>query len=143
MDPVRVRVADLLFPGIGVEVEEMVLGDGEVRLAVRSVAAAAVCPGCGRRSSRLHCYYRRRLADRPVAGRRVRLDLRVRRLPGRGMEGRPVHLRHQTRPTAADQTQDPHTLTRSVPAVPTSYRSTLHRRARPTALDGRYHECPF
>uniref|UniRef100_UPI002F90E196 transposase family protein n=1 Tax=Kitasatospora sp. NBC_01519 TaxID=2903576 RepID=UPI002F90E196 len=73
-------MADLLFPGIGVEVEEMVLGEDEVRLAVRSVAASAVCPGCGRMSSRLHCYYRRRLADRPVAGRRVRLDLRARRL---------------------------------------------------------------
>ncbi|MFD8755689.1 ISL3 family transposase [Kitasatospora sp. NPDC059577] len=73
-------VADLLFPAIGVEVEEMVLGDDEVRLALRSAAVSAACPGCGRRSSRLHCYYRRRLADRPIAGRRVRLELRARRL---------------------------------------------------------------
>lgn len=58
----------------------MIVGEGEVRLAVRSVAASAACPGCEHRSSRLHCYYKRRLADRPVAGRRVRLELRARRL---------------------------------------------------------------
>ncbi|MFD5438525.1 ISL3 family transposase [Kitasatospora sp. NPDC127067] len=57
----------------------MIVGEGEVRLAVRSVAASAACPGCEHRSSRLHCYYKRRLADRPVAGRRVRLELRARR----------------------------------------------------------------
>ncbi|MER6633782.1 transposase family protein [Streptomyces sp. NPDC000987] len=41
---------------------------------------SAACPGCGGRSSRVHCYYQRCLADRPVAGRQVRLDLRARRL---------------------------------------------------------------
>ncbi|MGW6563487.1 ISL3 family transposase [Streptomyces hydrogenans] len=35
---------------------------------------------CGQRSSRVHCYYPRTLADRPVAGRRVRIELRARRL---------------------------------------------------------------
>ncbi|MEU7510300.1 ISL3 family transposase [Streptomyces lavendulae] len=54
--------------------------DAEVRVAVRSGAVAAACSGCGRRSSRVHCYYQRTLADRPVAGRRVRIELRVRRL---------------------------------------------------------------
>ncbi|MHB9856740.1 transposase family protein [Streptomyces sp. YIM S03343] len=43
-------------------------------------AGSAACPECGWRSSRVHCYYRRCLTDRPVAGRRVRLDLRARRL---------------------------------------------------------------
>nr|WP_262705545.1 ISL3 family transposase [Streptomyces sp. NEAU-383] len=47
---------------------------------MRSSAESAVCPGCGWRSSRVHCYYQRCLADRPVAGRQVRLDLRARRL---------------------------------------------------------------
>ncbi|MGA5454971.1 ISL3 family transposase, partial [Streptomyces umbrinus] len=75
-----VRLADLLFQGVGVEVEEVVLGDAEVRLAVRSAVGSAACPGCGWRSSRVHCYYQRCLADRPVAGRQVRLDLRARRL---------------------------------------------------------------
>ncbi|MET9079864.1 ISL3 family transposase [Streptomyces sp. NPDC004232] len=75
-----VRLADLLLQGAGVEVEEVVLGDAEVRLAVRSTVGSAACPGCGWRSSRVHCYYQRCLADRPVAGRQVRLDLRARRL---------------------------------------------------------------
>ncbi|MEU9945001.1 transposase family protein, partial [Streptomyces lavendulae] len=47
---------------------------------MRSGAVAAACSGCGRRSSRVHCYYQRTLADRPVAGRRVRIELRARRL---------------------------------------------------------------
>ncbi|WP_331754691.1 ISL3 family transposase (plasmid) [Streptomyces sp. NBC_00012] len=75
-----VRVADVLLPGVGVQVEEVALTDTEVRLAVRSQAASAACPDCGRRSSKVHCYYPRALADRPVAGKRVRLELRARRL---------------------------------------------------------------
>ncbi|MEE1836284.1 ISL3 family transposase [Streptomyces sp. SP17KL33] len=47
---------------------------------MRSTVGSAACPGCGWRSSRVHCYYQRCLADRPVAGRRARLDLRARRL---------------------------------------------------------------
>ncbi|MFF3396099.1 transposase family protein [Streptomyces sp. NPDC002669] len=35
-------------------------------------------PDCGRRSSRMHCYHPRALADRSVAGKRVRLELRAR-----------------------------------------------------------------
>ncbi|MGX1547082.1 transposase family protein [Streptomyces adustus] len=58
----------------------MVLGDTEVRLTVRSTVGSAACPGCGWRSSRVHCYYQRCLADRPVGGRQVRLDLWARRL---------------------------------------------------------------
>ncbi|WP_442810853.1 transposase family protein [Streptomyces sp. Wh19] len=75
-----VRVADVLLPGVGVQVEEVALTDTEVRLAVRSQAASAACPDCGRRSSKVHCYHPRALADRPVAGKRVRLELRARRL---------------------------------------------------------------
>ncbi|MFG2873930.1 transposase family protein [Streptomyces sp. NPDC048337] len=47
---------------------------------MRSRAASATCSGCGQRSSRVHWYYQRTLADRPVAGRRVRVELRARRL---------------------------------------------------------------
>ncbi|WP_406187841.1 transposase family protein [Streptomyces sp. NBC_01006] len=47
---------------------------------MRSRSASAACSGCGQRSSRVHCYYQRTLADRPVAGRRVRIELRARRL---------------------------------------------------------------
>ncbi|MGW0672987.1 ISL3 family transposase [Streptomyces sp. NPDC002746] len=62
------------------EVDQLVLTDVEVRVAVRSRAASAACSGCGQRSSRVHCYYQRTLADRPVTGRRVRIELRARRL---------------------------------------------------------------
>ncbi|MFC8368392.1 ISL3 family transposase [Streptomyces sp. NPDC057239] len=47
---------------------------------MRSTVVSAVCPECGWRSSRVHCYYQRYLTDRPVVGRRVHLDLRARRL---------------------------------------------------------------
>ncbi|MEE1735183.1 ISL3 family transposase [Streptomyces sp. BE147] len=64
---------------VGVRVEHVGLTDAELRLAVRSRAVSVECPGCGQGSSRVHCYYQRILADRPVAGRRVRLELRARR----------------------------------------------------------------
>ncbi|MFF1746358.1 ISL3 family transposase [Streptomyces mirabilis] len=84
-----VRHADLLLPGLGVEVAEVALGGTEAGLALRSPAGSAACPGCGRRSTRVHCYYQRCLADRPVAGRQVQLDLRARRLVcGNGSCGR-------------------------------------------------------
>ncbi len=63
-----VRLVDLLLPG-----------GTEVRPTVRSMVGSVACPGCGWRSSCVHCYYRRCLADRPVAGRQVILDLRARR----------------------------------------------------------------
>ncbi|MFC5201768.1 transposase family protein [Streptomyces kaempferi] len=58
----------------------MAIEDTKVRLVMRSLAVSAACPDCVQRSSRVHCYYQRHLTDRPVAGRRVRLDLRARRL---------------------------------------------------------------
>ncbi|WP_413098329.1 transposase family protein [Streptomyces sp. Inha503] len=75
-----VRVADLLFPGVDVEVERLLLTDVEVCVAIRPRAASAACPECGQRSPQAHCYYERCLADHPVAGRRVRIELRARRL---------------------------------------------------------------
>ncbi|SFF96011.1 hypothetical protein SAMN02787118_11456 [Streptomyces mirabilis] len=73
--------------------------DTEARLAVRSPAGSAACPGSGRRSTRVHCYDQRCLADRPVAGRQVRLDLRTRRpVCGNGSCGRR---------TLAEQNPDP------------------------------------
>ncbi|WP_239070049.1 MULTISPECIES: ISL3 family transposase [unclassified Streptomyces] len=75
-----VRIADVLLPGAEVQIDRVILTETEVRLAVRSQAASAACPDCGRRSARVHCYYPRTLADRPVAGKRVRLELQARRL---------------------------------------------------------------
>lgn len=56
----------------------MVDGDG-VALVARTVTREAVCPGCGAVSGRVHGVYRRRLADLAVAGRKVVVDLLVRR----------------------------------------------------------------
>src|SRR5262249_52312696 len=50
-----------------------------VAVAVRSVAATACCPLCSRTSQRIHSRYVRKLADLPWHGRRVRVDLEVRR----------------------------------------------------------------
>lgn len=46
---------------------------------VRAKAVGAACPGCRRRSSRVHARYERQLADLPVGGRRARVIVRVRR----------------------------------------------------------------
>ncbi|MFJ8827600.1 ISL3 family transposase [Streptomyces sp. NPDC102467] len=72
-------VTDLLFPGAAVEVERLTLAQDEVLVAVRARGHGAVCPECGRRSSRVHCYDKRRLADRPIAGRRLQIRIRARR----------------------------------------------------------------
>jgi len=46
----------------------------------RSCITAPVCPGCGHPSSRRHSSYPRRLADLPWQGRRVQVEVQVRRL---------------------------------------------------------------
>ncbi len=46
----------------------------------RSRIAAPLCPGCGHPSSRRHSSYPRRLADLPWQGRRVQVEVQVRRL---------------------------------------------------------------
>ncbi len=51
-----------------------------VRILCRSRSATPTCPGCGHASSRLHSSYIRRLADLPWQGRRVLVEVRVRRL---------------------------------------------------------------
>ncbi|SEG86039.1 zinc-finger of transposase IS204/IS1001/IS1096/IS1165, partial [Nonomuraea solani] len=46
---------------------------------VGSAIPAATCPNCGTTSARTHGGYRRRLADLPISGRPVRIDVGVRR----------------------------------------------------------------
>lgn len=46
---------------------------------VRARAGDAACPGCRRRSARVHARYQRQLADLPLGGRRVRIIVHVRR----------------------------------------------------------------
>ncbi|WP_281289685.1 transposase family protein [Streptomyces piniterrae] len=50
-----------------------------VRVDAHCTRVGAVCPACGARSSRIHSSYLRFPADAPSAGRRVALQLRVRR----------------------------------------------------------------
>ncbi|GCD94685.1 ISL3 family transposase [Embleya hyalina] len=65
-------VEDLTVDAVGV-VEEVLWID------VHSRKPFATCPDCGSDTARVHGAYRRRLADRPIGGRRVVLRLRVRR----------------------------------------------------------------
>lgn len=71
------RIAALVPRGFIVE-ETSGIGS-ELLIVVRSIARTSACPGCGAPSDRVHSRYRRTLADLPMAGRRVRLIVRVRR----------------------------------------------------------------
>lgn len=50
-----------------------------VTFRVRAKAGDAACPGCRRRSSRVHARYQRQLADLPLGGRKVLVIVYVRR----------------------------------------------------------------
>ena len=63
----------------GFVVDSATSDDAGALIAVRSVARASACPGCGSPSERVHSRYRRRLADLPISGRPVRLVVLVRR----------------------------------------------------------------
>ncbi|NMH98763.1 ISL3 family transposase [Pseudonocardia sp. K10HN5] len=70
-----------MFPGLSSLVIDGVTDTGTVvRVTARSVMALAACPRCGTESRRVHAWHLRHLADLPVAGRSVMVDLRVRRL---------------------------------------------------------------
>ncbi|MFF9858834.1 ISL3 family transposase [Streptomyces tendae] len=80
MREVLLRLEELLFladPGIKLESMQ---DDGEViRIGVRCRTTGARCPGCGSWSGQVHGSYLRFPADLPMSGRRVVLQLRVRR----------------------------------------------------------------
>jgi hypothetical protein len=50
-----------------------------VTFRVRARAGDAACPGCRRRSSRVHARYQRQLSDLPLGGCRVQIIVHVRR----------------------------------------------------------------
>ncbi len=52
--------------------------DGTV-VTIHGTSAVSACPSCGVVSDRIHSRYPRRLADLPIAGRRVVLVLQARR----------------------------------------------------------------
>lgn len=61
-------------------VDQVLPAPDHVTVMCRSRVAAPVCPGCSHPSSRLHSSYPRRLADLPWQGRRVQVEVQVRRL---------------------------------------------------------------
>jgi hypothetical protein len=63
-----------------VVIDEVVDQGRIVCVRARTVTAAVACPECRQPAQRVHAYHLRRLADIPVAGRGVVVELRVRRL---------------------------------------------------------------
>ncbi|OAA27935.1 transposase family protein [Frankia sp. EI5c] len=81
------RLIKLVFSGLSPLVIEGVSDeDGLVRVRARTPEVAVACPGCGVRTSRVHGYAERTVADVALDARRVLLGVRVRRLvcPTRG-----------------------------------------------------------
>ncbi|MFF4105405.1 transposase family protein [Streptomyces sp. NPDC001903] len=74
------RFWGLVWPDVdGVVVDGVEVVEDAVRIDVHAGQRAVNCPACGMAASRVHSMYRRRLADRPIGGRRVFLMLMVRR----------------------------------------------------------------
>jgi transposase len=73
--------AAVVFSGLSPLVVEDVI-DEEQRIVVltRTPSGPAACPGCGAGSVRVHGYHRRTVADVPLDGRPVTVEVRVRRL---------------------------------------------------------------
>ncbi|GAB2471007.1 transposase family protein [Xylanimonas ulmi] len=70
-----------VFAGLdGLVVQDVEEGEGGLVLAVTTRGGPAGCPVCGQPSTRLHAWHERAPADLPVAGLRVVLRVRVRRL---------------------------------------------------------------
>jgi transposase len=71
----------MLLPHLAdVQVEEVSLASGMVRIAARARALSAACPRCETVSRRVHGgWYERRLLDMAIAGREVSIRLSVRR----------------------------------------------------------------
>jgi transposase len=73
----RLLASKLVPPGFSVD---CAFGKDESSIVtIRSRAASCACPGCGTVSGRVHSRYQRRLADLPMSGRRVMLQLQARR----------------------------------------------------------------
>ena len=69
-----------LFPHFtGLQVERVLVTAEAIHVQVRRHARTASCPGCGRRSRRVHSHYTRRIADEPLGGRPVEIHLQIRR----------------------------------------------------------------
>lgn len=67
------------FLPAGLKANQVELVGNTVRIHSRSAKATAACPRCGTASRHVHSRYRRRPADLPAHGRKVKLVLLVRR----------------------------------------------------------------
>jgi transposase len=63
----------------GLQLIDVAITAGELRLALAATCAAMPCPVCDHQSARIHSHYHRSLADLPWAGRMVRIALSVRK----------------------------------------------------------------
>lgn len=72
-----IRSSSVIPQGFVVEHVETT-AEGAV-IKVRPAGRASACPKCGVRSERIHSRYLRRLADLPLSGRPVTLEVRARR----------------------------------------------------------------
>ena len=63
----------------GLTIDELERVDGAVVIRAHARGSTARCPGCGRRTKRIHSRYERTLADTAVGGQPVAIHLRVRR----------------------------------------------------------------
>lgn len=72
---------EVLLPQLAaVQVDEMVAGEGLIRVAARTREEPVACPDCGQVSDWEHSRYLRHVADEAIGGRPLRIDLSVRRL---------------------------------------------------------------
>ncbi|MEU5417548.1 transposase family protein [Streptomyces clavifer] len=89
VEEVLLRLKELLFPSIAaVAVLSVDVNIAIVRVDAQCTADGAACPVCGTWSNRVHGSYLRFPADVPSGGRRVVLQLKVRRSP---VETRTAH----------------------------------------------------
>jgi hypothetical protein len=71
---------ETLFPHFAAACVTAVEDRGDlVVFTMGSARLAATCPKCGTESTRTHGRYQRTSVDAPIAGRRVRLEIAVRR----------------------------------------------------------------
>lgn len=76
----KVDLLEVLFPHFaGISVERVADRGALVRITAASTQASARCPSCGYNSSAVHSGYERTVADTAVGGRRLVIELTVRR----------------------------------------------------------------
>jgi transposase len=74
------RIAKLILPEADyLRLDEIAIDGQDVTITTTSCQTTVRCPSCGETATREHSRYMRRLGDLPCVGRRVRIQLNVRR----------------------------------------------------------------